>query len=279
MRTIAERPGVQLDPTFVKSGGAFVLVGGGGAAPESYLAGIFQRFIALAGGPDAPLAVLTCATRYPEHQASRTGSFFIEQGANEVLAPLIRNRAEADDPANAAQIRAARGIYLTGGDQSKYLNILNGTCCGEALLSAFREDAAVLGGTSAGAMVMGDVMIAASYDWVMQRRGVPLVRQGFGLLGTGVVVDTHFSQRRRIPRLMHVVRTLPGILGIGLDEDTALVIGADGQGEVMGAGCAYVFRSQNGRLQQQAVRAGARLDLAGRRGTRDGLASSSLSIR
>jgi len=279
MRPIAERPGVQLDPTFVKSGGAFVLVGGGGAASETYLADIFQRFIALAGGSDAPLAVLTCATRYPEQQASRTGGFFREQGANGVLTPLIRNRAEADDPANAAQIRAARGIYLTGGDQSKYLNILSGTRCGDALGCAFHEGTAVLGGTSAGAMVVGDVMIAASYDWVMQRRGVPLVRQGFGLLGTGVVLDTHFSQRRRIPRLMHVVRTLPGILGIGLDEDTALMIGADGQGEVLGAGCVYIFRSQNGRLKQQAVRAGGRLDLAGRRATQDGLASSSLSVR
>lgn len=239
---------MRLNPDLTEAASSMVLIGGGGAGPEYHLAHIFTRVITLAGGADAPIVVLTCATSTPERQAHRTSAFFREQGARQVSAPMIRDREDADDPAIAAQISAARALYLTGGDQSKYLRVLSGTRSGDALRSAFLAGANVIGGTSAGAVVMGDVMIATSYDWVMQRRGVPLVRHGFGLLGRGVVVDSHFSQRRRIPRLVRVVERLPGVLGIGLDEDTALIVGPNGTGEVMGYGRAWFFQKLDGHL-------------------------------
>jgi cyanophycinase len=252
---------MHINSDLTQSAGSMILIGGGGAGPESHLARIFSRLITLAGGPDAPIVILTCATSTPERQAHRTSSFLAEQGAREIFAPMIRSRADADDPATAALISEARAIYLTGGDQSKYLRILSGTRSGEALRTAYQHGTNVIGGTSAGAVVMSDVMIAASYDWVMAERGIPCVRHGFGLLGDGVVIDSHFSQRRRIPRLVTVIETLPGVLGIGLDEDTALIVGPDGVAEVIGFSRVYFFQKQGKRVRYTTATDGDRVDL------------------
>lgn len=252
---------MQFPDNLTTANGAMVLIGGGGAGPENHLAAIFTRFIALAGGTSQPMVILTCATGNPQRQAARTAEFLSRQGATHLLTPLISTRAEADDPVNADLLRSAKAIYLTGGDQSKYLRVLNGTLCGEALRTAWESGCSVIGGTSAGAVVMGDVMIATSYDWIMRRRGVPLVRHGFGLLGRGVLVDSHFGQRRRIPRMLNVVRRLPGMLGIGLDEDTALVVDADGIGEVIGFSRVYFFVQRKERIAQTILSEGQRFDL------------------
>lgn len=251
---------MQLSTNFAESGTAIVLIGGGGAGPEHHLAHIFSRLLQLAGGLDAKVVILTSATGYPQRQAIRTGNFFRTLGVENLHAPMINTRAEADDPDNEAILRAADAIYLTGGDQSRYVNILEGTRCGQAIHEASRNGI-ILGGTSAGAAVMSDVMIASSFDWIMQRRGVPLVRHGMGLLGHGVTVDTHFAQRRRIPRLLKTVQTLPGTLGIGLDEDTALIVDHQGIGEVIGYSQVYFFRQRGNRLQQYTLVEGQCFDL------------------
>lgn len=246
--------------------GAFVLmIGGGGAAPERHTADLLSRFIRLAGGSQAPILILTTATGSPERQRQRTSSFLETLGAQNLCAPLIRTRAEADDPANVNALNNARGIYLTGGDQSKYTRILEGTACGDALRSALANGTAVIGGTSAGAHVMGQVMIAGSYDWVMQQRGQVILKAGLGLLSDQVVVDSHFSQRRRVPRLLSTLDRHPQLLGIGLDEDTGLVVDAQGVGEVIGAGLVYFFSKQNGQIKSWSLAEGSAFDLLHRR--------------
>ncbi len=238
-----------------------LLIGGGGTAPEVHTERLLGRFIQLAGGIHAPIVVLTTATSTPERQRQRTGSFMQSLGAQNIHAPLIRTRIEADDLDHAELLRTARGIYLTGGDQSKYTRILSGTACGDALQAALEGGASVVGGTSAGAHVMGRVMIAGSYDWIMQRRGRVLVRHGLGLLSDRVVVDSHFSQRRRIPRMLSVLEHFPNLLGIGLDEDTGLVVDQSGIGEVIGAGLVYFFSRRRGTLRLNTLAEGGQFDL------------------
>lgn len=251
---------MQLSTDLKASGASIVLVGGGGAGPEHHLAQIFTRLIALAGGATARIAILTCATGYPQRQAIRTSNFFRTLGMENLHAPMINNRDEADDPENEAILRSVNAIYLTGGDQSRYINILEGTRCGEALHEASRNGI-ILGGTSAGAAAMSDVMIASSFDWIMQQRGVPLVRHGMGLLGHGVTIDTHFGQRRRIPRLLKTIQTLPGTLGIGIDEDTALIVDHTGIGEVIGYSHIYFFQQRGSRVRQYSLIEGQSFDL------------------
>jgi len=251
---------MQLSQSFKESGVSIVLVGGGGAGPEDHLAHIFNRMLALAGGKAAPVAILTSATGYPQRQATRTGNFLRALGIENLHAPMINNRDEANDPENEAVLRSAKAIYLTGGDQSRYINILEGTRCGQVLHEA-SQNGIILGGTSAGAAAMSDVMIASSYDWVMQRRGVPLVRHGMGLLGRGITIDTHFGQRRRIPRLLKTVQTLPGTIGIGLDEDTGLIVDHHGIGEVIGYSHVYFFQQRGKRIEQYSLIEGQSFDL------------------
>ncbi len=243
---------------------AIVLIGGGGSAPDTHQAALMARFINQAGGPDAPILILTTATGSPEWQRQRTGDFLRGLGARNLHAPLIRTRAEAEDPANADLITAARGIYLTGGDQSKYSRILSGTATGAALRHAFERGTRVIGGTSAGAHVMGQVMIAGSFDTIMRRRGSVLLREGFGLLSDFVVIDSHFSRRRRVPRMLTTLGKHPHLLGIGLDEDTGLVINADGVAEILGAGLVHFFSRTPKTFRHWAVGHGARFDLTRR---------------
>jgi cyanophycinase len=251
---------MQFSARFLGSNSTFVLIGGGGAAPEHHLAGIFQRFIALAGGVHAPIAILTCATSHPERQGKRTHDFFEAQGALDLHTPLIRTRDEANDPHHADLLARCRGVYMTGGDQSKYVHILAGTRCGEVLANA-AQSGLVVGGTSAGAVAVSDVMIARSYDWIMRRRGIPVVRKGLGLLGRGIAIDSHFGQRRRIPRLVRIVTGLSGVVGIGLDEDTALIVNSQGVGEVQGAGNVYLFTTHEGQIRWTARAEGGRFNL------------------
>ncbi len=254
-----------LDGLASHPGASVLMIGGGGAAPERHTADLLSRFIGLAGGSQAPILILTTATGNPERQRQRTGSFLEALGAQNLCAPLIRTRAEADDPQNVEYLRQARGIYLTGGDQSKYTRILEGTACGAALQNAFENGTSVIGGTSAGAHVMGQVMIAGSYDWVMQQRGQVIIKAGLGLLSDQVVVDSHFSQRRRVPRLLAVLDRYPHLLGIGLDEDTGLIVDQQGVGEVIGAGLVYFFSKRNGRIDSWTLAEGAAFDLVQRR--------------
>lgn len=243
-----------------------LLIGGGGSAPEEHTRRLFSRFIDLAGGAQAPIVILTTATGNPERQRQRTGGFMRHLGAQNVHAPLIRTRDEADDPLNADLLRNAQGIYLTGGDQSKYTRVLEGTACGDALQAAFEGGSAVVGGTSAGSHVMGRVMIAGSYDWIMQQRGRVLVKRGLGLLSDQVVIDSHFSQRRRVPRMLSVLERYPHLLGIGLDEDTGLSVDQRGVGEVIGAGLVYFFTRQGDDIRLCTLAEGGRFDLVQREG-------------
>lgn len=244
---------------------SILMIGGGGQAPESHTIDLFNRFIKAAGGVDALIIVLTIATSSPERQRKNTCGLLEQLGATRLAAPLIRTRDEANDPANAALIREARGIYLTGGDQSRYPAILNDTACGDALRDALHTNAVCIGGTSAGAHVMGHVMIAGSYDWIMQKRGQVILRDGLGLLSDGIVTDSHFSQRRRLPRLLSALQAFPHLLGIGLDEDTGLLVNADGVGEVVGAGLVYFFNynvtHNGGRVEQWGLGEGSTFDL------------------
>jgi cyanophycinase len=211
-----------------------VLVPIGGAEDKAGPAPVLARFVALAGGSRASIVVISTASSLG---AEITGVYlqaFDRLGAARVLGMRPETRAEADEPGLAAAVEQATGVFMTGGNQMKLSTALGGTRLGAAIRAA-HQSGAVVGGTSAGASALARHMISFGAEGATPKQRMSQLSAGLGLLD-GVVIDQHFRQRNRIGRLLSLVATSPELLGIGLDENTAAVIGPDGVAEVIGRG-------------------------------------------
>ncbi|HSF99444.1 MAG TPA: cyanophycinase [Ornithinibacter sp.] len=209
----------------------------GGAEDRVGKASLLRQFVKLSGGRRSRLVLIPTASSFQQEVTAAYTEVFTRLGAPgpDVVNP--GTRADAHDPAAVAAIDAASGIFMSGGSQLRLSQLLPGTPVGDALHRA-HERGAVVGGTSAGASIMSDFMISLGDEGVTPRQRDSQITAGLGLI-RGVVVDQHFDQRARYGRLMSVIATSPHLLGIGIDEDTAIV--ADG-GEftVMGSGAVFV---------------------------------------
>jgi cyanophycinase len=191
--------------------GALVIVGGGGL-PDP----IRDRFLELAGGEKARLVIIpTASFKADQPHLLTSRQYWAAQGVASVKLLHTRSRAEANSPEFCRPLTEATAVWLSGGDQVNLENAYAGTAV-ERELQKVLARGGVIGGTSAGAAVMGDLMI---------RGGNPRadIGPGFGLL-RGVVVDQHFTQRQRMPRLRGVLKKHPDYLGLGIDENTAAVV-------------------------------------------------------
>jgi cyanophycinase len=164
-------------------------------------------------------------------------SAFTELGAGAVSSLRLETRAQANEPATADALSAATGVFFTGGDQVRITTVLGGTLADSVLQSLVAAGTVVLGGTSAGAAMMSGTMIVGG-----DGPGVTTasVRTGPGLeFLPGVLIDMHFAERGRLNRLLSAVALYPHELGLGIDEDTAIL--ADGDYfEVLGTGSVTV---------------------------------------
>jgi cyanophycinase len=194
------------------SKGALMIVGGGQTTDE-----IRAEFIRLAGGPKARIVLIPST---PPPTSEECVQQYLAKWRKYPLASLdfleALSRQEADSDQFVGPLQAATGIWMPGGRQERLIDLYGGTRVEKAIRRVL-EGGGVVGGTSAGAAVMSRVMIleGTTCDAVTTR--------GFGLLN-GAVVDQHFSQRGRHPRLMKVLEENPGLLGLGIDEDTALLV-------------------------------------------------------
>ena len=215
----------QYDPQAAEPIGKFpgtLVIHGGGELPEA----ITERFLALAGGAEAHLVIVPTAGepaddgRPPASESLWTGK------AASVTVLHTRDRAVADSPDFCALLGTATGVWFEGGQQSRIAEAYVGTAFERALHEVLARGG-VVGGTSAGAAVMSRTMITGGNP-------VAEVGQGFDLL-PGAVIDQHFTERDRQPRLLGVLKDHPGLVGYGIDEGTALVAGGRSL-EVLGAG-------------------------------------------
>ncbi len=195
---------------------------------------ILQRFVALAGGPRAAIAVISTASSMGFEAAERYREVFSDLGARHVHPVHATTRAEADDEAAVATIRESTGIFLTGGNQLKLSATLGATRLAAAILEAHRAGN-VVAGTSAGASAMSSHMIAFGTSGGTPKQRMAQIAVGLGVL-PGVIVDQHFQQRNRLGRLLSLIAQNPSLLGLGVDEDTAGVVGPDHVLEVIGRG-------------------------------------------
>ncbi|MDP2350146.1 MAG: cyanophycinase, partial [Chloroflexota bacterium] len=195
---------------------------------------ILGRFVALAGGAIARIAVLSTASSFGMEAGERYREVFMELGAADVSPLNATTRMQANDESVAAAVRDATGIFMTGGNQLRLSSMIGGTRLAEAIMARFTEGA-VVAGTSAGASAISSHMIALGASGATPKHRMAQIAAGLGLL-PGVIVDQHFQQRNRLGRLLSLIAQNPMLLGLGVDEDTAGVVGPDQVMEVIGRG-------------------------------------------
>ena len=195
---------------------------------------ILNRFVSLAGGTDATIAVISTASSLGAEAGERYKQVFGDLGVHRVRPLHAITRPQANDETSALTIRDATGIFLSGGNQLRLSSTIGGTRLADAILERFRHGA-VVAGTSAGASALSSHMIAFGASGATPKHRMAQISAGLGLL-PGVIVDQHFQQRNRLGRLLSVIAQNPSLLGLGVDEDTAGVVGTDHILEVIGRG-------------------------------------------
>jgi len=191
--------------------GALVIVGGGGTTPD-----IIARTIALAGGAAAIVAVLPQSSAEPDAGESSV-TMWKDAGAKEARKVSFADRAAAKDALETATL-----IWLPGGDQNRFMKAIDGTGLDEVIRVRYRAGT-IVGGTSAGAAVLSKVMITGEADLQSLASGKTVTATGLGLWADAIV-DQHFLRRQRGNRLISAVLDQPSLVGVGIDEATAVIV-------------------------------------------------------
>lgn len=212
--------------------GSLVVVGGALQDPD-----IIRRFIDLAGGPDAPIVVVPTAGGGEDYGPwCSCLAFLREQGARNLTVLHTTDPAEADTPDFTAPLREARGLWFTGGRQWRLVDAYGGTAAEEAFRSIL-DRGGVIGGSSAGASIQGSLLVRGDTRTNTVMLGDH--QRGFGYL-RNVGIDQHLLRRNRHFDMLEVLEAHPDLLGIGLDENTAIVVQGD-RAEVMGQGYVAIY--------------------------------------
>jgi cyanophycinase len=211
----------------------------GGAEDRCCGSGVLERFVQLSGGGKAWLVLVTTATGQPRQVLADYERVFRKLGVRHIKELPISGRADADGQAASAMLNNATGVFLSGGDQSR-LQTLVGSNIND-LLRQRLGDGLIVAGTSAGATALGRTMILGGNGAEVSSAAVRIA-PGLGLLPR-VLIDMHFGERGRLPRLLSAVALDPERLGIGIDENTAVLVQQD-TFEVLGSGTVTVVDAQ-----------------------------------
>jgi cyanophycinase len=221
-------------PGSKRSGHGHLVIIGGGEDRKRDME-ILSRFVTLAGGPDARIVVITAASAIAGEMWDVYDRAFGELGVRERTHLHLASRQDANNPDHIRDVEDAGGIFMTGGDQKRLLALIGGTALDAAMHAALKLRGACIGGTSAGASAMSGHMLAQGRADLQPEKGAVSLGAGLGFLHR-VVIDQHFSERQRLARLLSVVAQNPYLQGIGIDEDTALVVERGVGIEVLGQG-------------------------------------------
>lgn len=201
----------------------------------------------MAGGKKARLLISAASTTHPAETIAEYTAVFEALGVAEVVGFAMDTRLEVDAPEVLEALERATCVFFTGGDQLRLTATVAGTLFGERLME--RSQAGLfIAGTSAGAAAVAGTMITGGHGSIVCRDCVDLA-PGLGLWPE-TVVDTHFDRSGRVHRLMAAIAQNPGVLGIGLDENTGVEVSPKGQMTVVGRGNVFVF---DGRIRHSNV--------------------------
>ncbi|MEQ1854848.1 MAG: cyanophycinase [Longimicrobiales bacterium] len=225
------RVGAQV-PRVGPESGTVVVVGGAMQSEE-----IYRRFIELAGGPNAPIVLIPTAAGDDEYDDSYAGlEAWREHGARNLTVLHTADPTTADTEEFVEPLTRARAVFIFGGRQWRLVEAYAGTRT-EVELQKVLDRGGVIGGTSAGASVLGSFLVRGDTETNEIIMGDHQV--GFGYL-RGVAIDQHVLRRNRHFDMLGLLEVHPELLGIGLDEDTAIIVRGD-QFEVIGASYALIY--------------------------------------
>jgi cyanophycinase len=200
--------------------GTLVLIGGA-SDPRGDALG---AFVSLSSAEkNGPVVGLTTASGNVEASARRWRRDLRKAGLEHVTIPVVETRDHASDPRIVKMIEGASGVFLGGGNQVKLITVLSGTPVGDAIWAHYARGG-VVGGSSAGAAALTELTLAGNEVDEDGKLVEQYIGPGLGLLGFRALIDTHFTQRRRLYRLFVAIADNLDIMGLGLDEDTAMVV-------------------------------------------------------
>ena len=211
----------------------------GGAEDKVHGKEILHTFFERAGGSTAHIGIIPCASRDPVAISGRYEQIFTAMGVTQIAIMDIRDRAQGEDPTWKTVLESCTGVFITGGDQVRLCGLLADTPLIEAIRQRAQLGQLTLAGTSAGAAVMGQHMIAGGGSGETPHRSLVDMAMGLGFVPE-VIVDQHFHNRNRMARLMSAIAMQPDRLGLGIDEDTCALFEGNGSFQVIGKGVVAV---------------------------------------
>lgn len=218
-------------------GRGFLIIIGGAEDKEGNSVILRQAPQMLSSGDT--LTILTTATEKPKEAGEKYIQVFQRLGIGKIQTLNINTRDDADNTSYCDKIKNSRCVFMTGGDQLRITSILGGTRACEELRCLYRAGGLIMG-TSAGASVMSSTMIVQGIDNEPAKKCTLKMAPGLGLVG-GVIIDQHFDQRGRFGRLLCGVAENPDVLGIGIDEDTAVKLHPDLHFEIIGSNAVTII--------------------------------------
>jgi cyanophycinase len=198
---------------------------------------ILQEFVRRAGGDHADIVIFPQPSVLVD-TGQEYASLFLKLGARSARSLEFRTRAEAHADDFISAVQSASGIFISGGTQMRLPALTGGTPLETAILDAYRRGV-VIAGTSAGAAVMPKVMIGYGKGGPTPREGMAHFTPGLGLTEK-IVFDQHFRQKDRLGRLIYLIASNPGLLGVGIDENTAAIVEDESSITVTGTGAVTI---------------------------------------
>ena len=224
-------------PAGTEAPGPLIVVGGGDVGPE-----IVSRTLALAGGKDAIVAVLPQSSAEADAGDSSV-KMWLEAGAKEAA------KLAFSDHQAGARLRRATLIWMPGGDQNRFMQSIAGTGLDDVIRERHRAGIAI-GGSSAGAAILAEVMFTGDADLKSITAGATVTAKGLGLW-PAVLIDQHFLKRQRDNRLISAVLDRPHLVGVGIDEATAVIVRGSSF-EVVGQSSVVVVDARAANVEQAA---------------------------
>src|SRR5690606_29122435 len=202
--------------------------------------GILARVVFESGGNGAKILVITTASGIPEIVGENYIDAFDKLGCSDIEPLYIGSKEEANSPENIEKLRLADCVMFSGGNQSKISTYIKNTRFHKLLMQRYLTEEFVVAGTSAGAMCMSEEMISGGSSKESFVKASTKMRKGMSL-SPEIIIDTHFIQRGRFGRLSEAVARFPELVGIGLAEDTGMVIKGGNNCDIIGSGMVIIF--------------------------------------
>lgn len=226
-----------------KTPGYLMIIGGADRLDQNgTIASLFLQLVerAESNSKQRDIVIITTATRHPEILTAEYMRIFTRLGfdRSRIHSPYIRTFDEAQDERTMQLLSSAAGIFITGGDQYTLTQVLDRSRAERAMMAAYGSGA-VVAGTSAGATAMGRPMLVAGGGTGELRMGMVQMSNGLGWAGEDIIIDTHFGARGRFPRLAASVAEHAEALGVGIDENTCVLLDSEGIGTIVGSGVVY----------------------------------------